>query len=105
MTSVELVVLRGVLAEQLGRIQREPGIDAAGLDARGHLQQQLLRARMQRGALLVHRTAPAARPQVRWREMHQSGRFSIMLVMRCSPHAGVQRTCLMSRSACARSPR
>ncbi len=38
-------------------------------------------------------------PQVRWREMHQSGRFSIMLVMRCSPQAGVQRTRLMSRSA------
>ena len=42
-------------------------------------------------------------PQVRWREMHQSGRFSIMPVMRCSPQAGVHCTFLMSRSACARS--
>ena len=43
-------------------------------------------------------------PQVRWREMHQSGRLSIMPVMRCSPQAGVHCTCLMSRSACARRP-
>ncbi len=28
-------------------------------------------------------------PHVRWREMHQSGRPSIMPVMRCSPQAGV----------------
>ncbi len=27
-------------------------------------------------------------PQARWREMHQSGRVSIMLVMRCSPQSG-----------------
>ena len=43
-------------------------------------------------------------PQVRWREMHQSGRLAIMPVMRCSPQAGVQWTCVMSRSACSRSP-
>ena len=42
-------------------------------------------------------------PQVRWREMHQSGRDSIMPVMRCSPHAGVHSTPLMSRSVWARS--
>ena len=27
-------------------------------------------------------------PQVRWRDRHQSGRFSIMLKMRCSPQRG-----------------
>jgi hypothetical protein len=43
-------------------------------------------------------------PHVRWRDTHQSGRFSIMPVMRCSPHAGVHFTCLMSRSAFARRP-
>ena len=39
-------------------------------------------------------------PQVRWREMHQSGRLSIMPVMRGSPQAGVHCTPLMSRSVC-----
>ena len=29
-------------------------------------------------------------PQTRWREMHQSGRVAIMLVMRSSPHLGDQ---------------
>ena len=42
-------------------------------------------------------------PQVRWREMHQSGRNSIMLWMRSSPQAGIQRTSLrMADSARAR---
>ena len=31
-------------------------------------------------------------PQMRWREMHQSGRVAIMLEMRSSPQAGSQVT-------------
>jgi hypothetical protein len=41
-------------------------------------------------------------PQARWREMHQSGRASIMLVMRCSPQAGIHSTPRMAVSAVAR---
>jgi hypothetical protein len=40
-------------------------------------------------------------PQVRWREMHQSGRVAIMLLMRSSPQAGIHLTCLMASSALA----
>ncbi len=43
-------------------------------------------------------------PQVRCRDRHQSGRLSIMPVMRGWPHSGVHFTCLMSRSALARRP-
>ena len=35
-------------------------------------------------------------PQMRWREMHQSGRVAIMLEMRSSPQAGSQRTPAMA---------
>ena len=38
-------------------------------------------------------------PQMRWREMHQSGRVAIMLEMRSSPQAGSQMTCSISSSA------
>ena len=43
-------------------------------------------------------------PQVRWREMHQSGRFSIIPVIRASPHAGSHATARIASSACRRSP-
>ncbi len=42
-------------------------------------------------------------PQARWREITQSGRLSIMPLMRFSPAAGTQRVCLISRSAISRS--
>ena len=42
-------------------------------------------------------------PQARWREITQSGRLSIMPVMRFSPAAGTQRVFLISRSAMSRS--
>ena len=38
-------------------------------------------------------------PQARWREMHQSGRFSIMPWMRSLPQAGIQFTLSMLSSA------
>ncbi len=41
-------------------------------------------------------------PQARWREITQSGRLSIMPVMRFSPAAGTQRVVLISRSAMSR---
>ncbi len=85
----ELLVLLGLRAEQFARLQREPGVDATALDARGHLLQQLLGARMQRAGVLCTNSASGT-PQVRCREMHQSGRSAIMPVMRCSPQEGVQ---------------
>jgi len=41
-------------------------------------------------------------PQLRWREMHQSGRFATMFVMRISPHSGYHFVLLISSSALAR---
>ena len=41
-------------------------------------------------------------PQVRWREMHQSGRPSTMALMRASPQSGNHCTPLMAASASAR---
>src|SRR5277367_52201 len=38
-------------------------------------------------------------PQMRWREIHQSGRVAIMLEMRSSPQAGSHTTCLISSRA------
>ena len=43
-------------------------------------------------------------PQVRWREMHQSGRPSTMDRMRFSPHEGIQFTSPMALSAPLRRP-
>jgi len=42
-------------------------------------------------------------PQARWREITQSGRLSIMPVMRFSPAAGTQRVARMAASARARN--
>src|SRR6185437_4334449 len=42
-------------------------------------------------------------PQTRWREMHQSGRVAIMLLMRSSPQAGIHFTFLISSMARSRS--
>ncbi len=42
-------------------------------------------------------------PQARWREITQSGRLSIMPLMRFSPAAGTQRVLPISRSAISRS--
>src|SRR5665213_2542223 len=41
-------------------------------------------------------------PQMRWREMHQSGRVAIMLEMRSSPQLGSHVTFLISAKARAR---
>src|ERR1700727_1843396 len=37
-------------------------------------------------------------PHIRWREMHQSGRVAIILLIRSSPHAGIHFTFLISSS-------
>src|SRR3954454_7508896 len=37
-------------------------------------------------------------PQMRWREIHQSGRVAIMLLMRSSPQSGIHLTFLISSS-------
>jgi hypothetical protein len=59
-----LVVARGIGAEQFGRVELEPGVDAFLLDALRHGFQQLKRARMRLAAFLVQeegdRHAPVA---------------------------------------------
>jgi hypothetical protein len=49
-----------------------------------------------------HTTAGIGTPQVRWREMHQSGRVSIICAMRCSPNAGSQVPAWMAATALPR---
>ena len=48
---------------------------------------------------LRQRKTAMGTPQMRWREMHQSGRVATMLVMRSSPQAGSQVTVLISSRA------
>src|SRR5690349_12837215 len=43
-------------------------------------------------------------PHLRWREMHQSLRPSVMAVMRLKPDAGCHSTPLMASKAAARNP-
>ncbi len=50
-----------------------------------------------------HKKTAIGTPQMRWREMHQSGRVAIMFEMRPSPHAGSHFTLLISASARVRS--
>ena len=52
----------------------------------------------------LQKKAGRGTPQSRWREMHQSGRLSIMLAMRSSPQAGSHVTPLMASRALARRP-
>ena len=51
-----------------------------------------------------HVSAGIGTPQARWREMHQSGRFANMPVMRSRPQAGIHRTALASALAVSRRP-
>src|SRR5512140_1105772 len=46
----------------------------------------------------THKKTAMGTPHTRWREMHQSGRVSIMLERRSSPHAGSHFTFLISCS-------
>jgi hypothetical protein len=59
-----LFVHVGVVAEQVFRLERQPGVDAALFEQLGDLFQQLRRARMQLAGFLVqeegHRHAPLA---------------------------------------------
>jgi hypothetical protein len=59
-----LVVLAGLVAEQFGRVELEPGVDAFLLDALRHGFQQFQRARMRLAGFLVqeegNRHAPVA---------------------------------------------
>ena len=47
----------------------------------------------------LHRNTAIGTPQMRWREMHQSGRVVIMFEIRSSPQLGSQATPLISSSA------
>ena len=64
-------------------------------DRRRLLDERLGRARPRRTSR--SRGPGSARPTTRWREMHQSGRFAIMLWMRSWPQAGIQRVSLRWR--------
>ena len=59
-----LVVMRGVFAQQFGRVEREPGLNAGLFDALGNDFQKLRRAWMQFARFLVgeegHRHPPVA---------------------------------------------
>jgi hypothetical protein len=68
----DLLVVARLGAEQLAASSVEPGIDAALLDAIGHLLDQL---GVRGCSSPVSRAMNSAigTPQVRWREMHQSG--------------------------------
>ena len=101
----DLVVVRGLRAEQLRRVRARTRRRCR--PAR-HGRATCSISSCVRGCsspLSLCTNSGIGTPQVRWREMHQSGRLAIMPVMRCSPHAGVQRTPRMSRSVWARSPR
>src|ERR1700682_3244539 len=50
-----------------------------------------------------HKNTAMGTPQMRCREMHQSGRVAIMFEMRSSPHAGSHFTFLISSSVRVRS--
>ena len=64
---LDLVVVGGLSTEQLRRVEREPGLDAALLDARCGRLNEFRCARMQRACDLVHeqrdRHAPDALPR------------------------------------------
>ncbi len=49
-------------------------------------------------------TAGIGTPQMRCREMHQSGRVSIICAMRCSPNAGIHEPAWIAATAFARRP-
>src|SRR5690242_8118109 len=63
----DLIVMLGLRAEQLARLEREPGVDTALLDALCRRCDQLERARVPLPALPVHeerdRYAPGALPR------------------------------------------
>ncbi len=96
----DLLVVGGFSAQQFGGIQRVPHVDALGFDAVGDLLHQLHRTRMDLAGLPVVNSAIGT-PQVRWREMVQSG-TSTMLWMRAFPQVGNQPTVSMAASASLR---
>jgi hypothetical protein len=75
----DLLVVRRFVAQQLGGVELEPGLDAFLLDALGHDFHQLDGARVQLAGFLVQEEGIGT-PQLRWREMHQSGRLAIIAV-------------------------
>src|SRR5215469_18279437 len=50
----DLIVVRGVIAQQLAGLERKPGVDAALLDALRSRLDELLSARMEVSGLLVN---------------------------------------------------
>ena len=101
----DLFVVLGVGAEQLGGIERIPRIDAALLDALRDLLHQLDAARMRFTDGPCATKSAIGTPQVRWREMHQSGRPSTMPAIRSSPHAGNQCDVVVDRLRAPRARR
>ena len=97
--------------EALARAGLVPGVGALLLEGVGDALVDLRRPagfRAEPSAFSRTNTAIGT-PQARWREITQSGRLSIMPVMRFSPAAGTQRVVLISRErdvaqACRRGP-
>ena len=91
----------GDLAEKaLARAGGVPGIGALGLEGLddAHFTSESSRISTKPSGFSLMNTAIGT-PQARWREITQSGRDSIMPVMRFSPCAGTQRVALMALSA------
>ena len=84
----DLFVAGGLVAEQFGRIQRVPGIDALVFDAVGDLLASTPACADAARRVSRSKNNAIGTPQVRWREMHQSGRPSTMPKMRASPQSG-----------------
>ena len=93
---------RGSVRARLARTRRRrlPRSNASS-DARVHVW-IVAGFRPSRPALLAMNTVIGT-PQARWREITQSGRDSIMPVMRFSPCSGTQRVALIAASARRRS--
>ncbi len=95
----------GELAEKsLARAGVVPGVGALlleGLDDAHVRPRGLRRMSTEPSGFSLMKTAIGT-PQARWREITQSGRDSIMPVMRFSPCSGTQRVTLMACSARAR---
>ncbi len=81
------VVAGGAGGKELGDVVGVPGVGALFFE---ELDDERLTARSLRGVWQrSQRKTAMGTPQMRWREMHQSGRVAIMLEMRSSPQAGV----------------
>jgi hypothetical protein len=98
-----LVVVRvAVVAEEARGIGLEPGVGA--LCSKASTTRSTTRGRAAARRSACRRRPAIGTPQARWREMHQSGRCSIIERRRLRPASGTKRVASSGRSAFARRP-